>query len=108
MHWEAEVEETEATRSPAGVGRIIAIAVIALSLIWLFGMTALCWPRLQAGMAPVALAEFIAALCIPPMLIGVIALLLLRTPRAEAARFGGATMTLPIVFAGMRRVGENE
>ncbi|WP_133493833.1 hypothetical protein [Stakelama pacifica] len=104
MHWEAEVEETEATRSPAGVGRIIAIAVIALSLIWLFSMTALCWPQLQAGMAPVALAEFIAALCIPPMLIGVIALLLLRTPRAEAARFGGAARAMRAEAASLDRI----
>ena len=42
MHWEAEVEETEATRSPAGVGRIIAIAVIALGAVL---MLAGAWSR---------------------------------------------------------------
>jgi hypothetical protein len=63
------------------------VAIVA-TLAWLGGMIWLALPSLQAGLAPIALVEFIAALCVPPALFGIIWLLALRTSAAEARRFG--------------------
>ncbi len=58
-----------------------------LSLAWL--AAALLFSRTSlATMDPAEIAEFVAALCVPPALIGVAWLLLQRNSRAEARRFG--------------------
>jgi len=64
------------------------------ALLWLAVMIWLAWPALAAGMTPIALTQFIAALCVPPALIGVLMLLALRTSRAEAARFGATAAAM--------------
>ena len=65
----------------------IVLAVV-VCLAWLGSMLWLAAHSLQAGIEPIQLAEFIAALCVPPVLIGIIWLLALRTSTAEARRFG--------------------
>ncbi|MGN6376370.1 MAG: hypothetical protein ACTHMG_12575 [Sphingomonas sp.] len=79
--FDVEPDEAPAPRWP------IAVAAVA-TLAWLGGMLWLAWPSLVAGLAPVALVEFIAALCVPPVLFGIVWLLALRTSTAEARRFG--------------------
>jgi len=65
-----------------------ALAALALtaSALWLSVMLWLCWPAVSTLDAP-ALAELIAALCVPPLLIGVIWLVARGGSRGEAKRF---------------------
>ena len=73
----------------SGPRRWPAVLAILVALGWLGAMLWLAAPTLTtSGLAPIALAEFVAALCVPPALIGIIWLLALRTSSAEARRFG--------------------
>jgi len=78
-------------------------AAIAASVLWIGGMIWLAGPALQAGLAPVQLAEFIAALCVPPALIGIIWLLALRTSTAEARRFGRTSAAMRAEAVSLER-----
>ncbi len=71
--------------------RLAAAAAMLAALVWMGGMLWLTRDSLLT-MPPVDLAEFVAALAVLPTLIGVIWLLMLRSSRAEARRFG-ATAT---------------
>ena len=75
---------------------VLAIVVVAA---WLGGMLWLSRDALPP-LTPVALVEFIAALAVVPMLIGIVWLLAMRTSRAEARRFGETA-------AGMRAEAAN-
>ena len=68
-------------------GWIIPACAILLSFLGVGAILWLAWPSLNI-IAPTGLADFIAALCVPPALIGLILLLALRTSTAEAQRFG--------------------
>ncbi|UZK66806.1 hypothetical protein [Sphingomonas sp. M1-B02] len=82
---------------------------------WFGGMTWLALPSLQAGLAPLALIQLIAALCVPPALIAILYLLALRTSRAEAQRFGATARAMRaeadslerVIAALARKVDEN-
>src|SRR3546814_11931830 len=63
------------------------IAIVAV-LAWLGGMVWLARGIFAAPPAPIELVQFLAALCVPPALIGILWLLGMRTSRAEARRFG--------------------
>jgi predicted nucleic acid-binding Zn-ribbon protein len=78
------------------------VAIVA-TLAWLGGMIWLALPSLQAGLAPIALVEFIAALCVPPALFGIIWLLALRTSAAEARRFGRTAAAMRAEAASLER-----
>ena len=80
----------------------LILAVVAV-LAWLGGMLWLAVPGLQAGLAPVALIEFIAALCVVPALIGIVWLLALRTSTAEARRFGRTAAAMRAEAASLER-----
>jgi hypothetical protein len=79
------------------------IIAIAATIAWLGGMIWLAWPAIHAGLAPVALVEFIAALCVPPALIGIVWLLALRTSTAEARRFGQSAAAMRAEAASLER-----
>ena len=66
---------------------IVPVLGIVVALGWICGMLWLSWPTVQQ-LAPIELTGFIAALCVPPALIGILLLLALRTSTAEARRFG--------------------
>jgi hypothetical protein len=78
-----------------------ALAVI-VSLGWIGGMLWFAWPTLQAAM-PIELTGFIAALCVPPALIGIVLLLALRTSTAEAHRFGQTAEAMRAEAASLER-----
>ncbi len=79
---ETHVVQSE-TRSVVG-----AVVAIIAGTGWIAGMLWLSWPRLQAGLLPLDLVNFVAALCVPLVLIGIVWLLLMRSSTAEARRFG--------------------
>jgi hypothetical protein len=96
--------EDVATPEPEASSSRWPLALVAVAtLAWLAGMVALALPSLRSGLPPVALAEFIAALCVPPMLFGIIWLLAQRTSRAEAQRFGQTAAAMRGEAASLER-----
>ena len=77
------------------LGAVVAVA-------WVAGMLMLSWRSLRT-MPPVELTGFIAALCVPPALIGVLLLLRLRTSTAEARRFGQTAQAMRAEAASLER-----
>src|SRR3546814_8744107 len=53
--------------------------------------------------APIELVQFLAALCVPPALIGILWLLGMRTSRAEARRFGHSAQAMRAEAASLER-----
>src|SRR5690242_14224392 len=103
---EAESEPVEAIDEDvgsAGPARWLVVLAVVAVLAWLGGMLWLAVPGLQAGLAPVALVEFIAALCVVPALIGIVWLLALRTSTAEARRFGRTAAAMRAEAASLER-----
>ncbi len=90
QHWLAE-----AVPEPEPIGRnwigptLAGVAVLG----WAGGMLAWSAPSLPA-LGPIGLVSFIAALCVPPMLLGVGWLLLRRNSRAEARRFAATAQAM--------------
>lgn len=72
---------------------LAAVAILA-ALGSFVGLGWMVLPSVQAGMPPVALVQLIAALCVPPLLIGLLYLLAMRTSRSEARRFGATAQTM--------------
>jgi division protein CdvB (Snf7/Vps24/ESCRT-III family) len=94
-------EDTDESRSLGWLAPTLAwIAVVA----WFAGMGWLAWPAIERGMEPVALIQLIAALCVPPVLIGILYLVALRTSRAEARRFGATARKMRAEAAALERV----
>jgi division protein CdvB (Snf7/Vps24/ESCRT-III family) len=94
-------EDTDESRNLGWVTPMIAWLAVAS---WFAGMGWLAWPSIEQGMAPVALIELIAALCVPPALVGILYLLTLRTSRAEARRFGATARKMRAEAALLERV----
>jgi hypothetical protein len=69
-----------------------ALAIVAV-LAWLGGTLWLARGAV-ASLPPVALVQFIAALCVVPAAVGIVWLLARRTSRAEAARFGASAAAM--------------
>jgi hypothetical protein len=84
----------EAEEAPSPPSRVLPIVGTVVSAIWIVGMLWLARGALTTGMPPVELVQFVAALCVPPALIGVLLLLTMRTSRAEAARFGATARAM--------------
>jgi hypothetical protein len=95
-------EEDEPARSGAG-WLPAAVAVLAV-LGWIATAIWLALPALRGPMEPVALIELLAAMCVPPALIGILYLLALRTSRAEAKRFGATARAMRAEAASLERV----
>ena len=68
-------------------GWIVPLAAVLLALAWVVGALWFARARL-ATMDAVEVTQFVAALCVPPSLAGVVWLLARRSSRAEANRFG--------------------
>jgi hypothetical protein len=79
-----------------------ALAIVA-ALSSFAGLGWLALPAVQAGMEPVALVQLIAALCVPPLLIGLLYLLAMRNSRSEARRFGATAQTMRAEAALLER-----
>jgi predicted nucleic acid-binding Zn-ribbon protein len=95
-----QYEEEDA--APARSGLVLPLLGGLLSLAWVGGMLWLARASL-ATLDPVALAEFIAALCVPPALIAVLLILAMRTSRAEAKRFGDVSRAMRAEAASLER-----
>lgn len=94
LPYEAQEYYPDEYVAPRAFGWVWPTLGVVASLAWIGGMVWLALPTIQAGMRPVALAQFVAALCVPPALIGVLLLLGLRTSRAEASRFGASARAM--------------
>jgi hypothetical protein len=97
------IEEEEEPARGGGWWLPAALAIIA-ALGWLGAAIWLALPTLRGPMEPVALIELLAAMCVPPALIGVLYLLSLRTSRAEAKRFGATARAMRAEAASLERV----
>jgi hypothetical protein len=84
---EPELQEAE---SPAPSPRrwLVPGIALALSLGWLILMVGIAGPWIGSGPFPPQLAGFVAALCVPPMLLAILWLVFQRNGAAEARRFG--------------------
>ncbi len=72
---------------------VVPLLAALVSLSWIGAMLALSWQALPT-LDAVAVASFIAALCVPPALVGIALLLGLRTSKAEARRFGSTAAAM--------------
>lgn len=98
-------QEWDAWDAPrGGAGWLLPALAILAALGWLGAATWLALPALRAPIEPVALIELLAALCVPLALIGVLYLLVLRTSRAEAQRFGATARAMRAEAASLERV----
>ncbi|WP_445192576.1 hypothetical protein ACT009_01160 [Sphingomonas sp. Tas61C01] len=79
--------------APLGGGWLLPALAILAALAWIGAMLWLARDAIPT-LAPVALAQFVAALAVPPMLVGVIWLLAKRTSRAEARRFAATARAM--------------
>ncbi|MDO7841141.1 coiled-coil domain-containing protein [Sphingomonas immobilis] len=89
-------------KKPRSFGWVLPTLGGIVSVAWIAGMLWLARGSIAAA-EPMALAGFIAALCVPPALIGVLLLLTLRTSRAEAARFGTTARAMREEAASLER-----
>ncbi|MCC2975856.1 hypothetical protein LK533_04090 [Sphingomonas sp. PL-96] len=95
---QAHAGETHATYDPvqdqpetSGTGAkrwLFPAAALVLTLAWVVLMVSLAGPWLGSGPFPPQFASFVAALCIPPMLLAILWLVFQRSSVAEARRFG--------------------
>lgn len=100
--WLREAALVEA--APARGGWIAPALAIVAAAAASGGMLALAWPSIEAGLSPVALVQFVGALCMPPALIALLYLIALRTSRAEANRFGATARAMRSEAASLERV----
>lgn len=112
--WDIDAEAAQAdARAPLRTA--LAVVAILVVLGWTGGMLWLAGPALTRPVDPIELAQFIATLCVPPILIGLIWLIGLRTSRAEARRFGATARAMRAESAALehsvaalgRRLEEN-
>src|SRR3546814_9513752 len=82
---------------------IVDVWTSVLVLAGLGGMVWLARDILAARPAPIELVQFLAALCVPPALIGILWLRGMRTSRAEARRFGHSAQAMRAEAASLER-----
>lgn len=103
QHWLAEAfPEAEPIRRN-WIGPTLAGMAV---LVWIGGMIAWSAPSLPA-LGPVGITSFIAALCVPPMLLGIGWLLLRRTSRSEARRFAATAQSMRAEAFALEQVLES-
>lgn len=103
QHWLAEAfVEPEPIRRNWIAPTLAGIATTA----WIGGMLAWSAPSLPA-LGPVGMASFIAALCVPPMLLGIGWLLLRRNSRSEARRFAATAQSMRSEALALEQVLES-
>ena len=95
--------EEEVPKVRAILAWVLPISALLAIGIW-FGMTiGLALPELQKPMTPVAGVQFISALCVPPVLLGMVWLLLQRTSTAEARRYAKMARHMRAESAALQR-----
>jgi hypothetical protein len=94
-------EDDEPRRSALG-WLLPAVAIVAV-LGWLGGMGWLLAPSFRVPVPPAELVQLIAALCVPPALVGILWLLSQRTSSAEARRFGDTARAMRDEAASLER-----
>ncbi|OYY67121.1 hypothetical protein [Sphingomonas sp. 28-62-11] len=100
----ADVTAIDEVPPAGGLGRALGLAVAILAIAgWLGTMLWLSWPRLELGLAPLDLVQFVAALCVPPALVGILWLLAMRSSTAEAHRFGVTARQMRAEAAALER-----
>ncbi|MEG3179850.1 hypothetical protein [Sphingomonas sp. LT1P40] len=83
----------------------VPLLAIGLTVAWFGVMGWLLQPVLTTTtLPPVELVQLIAALCVPPALIGILWLLARRSSRAEARRFGSTARSMRDEAASLERV----
>lgn len=97
-----EYYETDHDADGAGPGWILPALGVLISVGWIAGMLWLSWPSLNTT-PPIQLTGFVAALCVPPALIGILLLLRLRTSTAEARKFGRTAQAMRAEAASLER-----
>lgn len=97
-----DIELEEPYRAPREW--LIPLLAAGLTLAWFGVMGWLLQPALATPMPPVQLVQLIAALCVPPILIGILWLLSRRSSRAEARRFGNTARSMREEAASLERV----
>ena len=103
QHWLAEAfPEAEPIRRNWIGPSLAGIAVVS----WIGGMLAWSAPSLPA-LGPVGITSFIAALCVPPMLLGIGWLLLRRNSRSEARRFAATAQSMRAEAFALEQVLES-
>lgn len=84
-------------------GRVAAGAVMVLAAVWVAAMVWLGWAQLTSGNA-LNIASFAALVSMPLALVGVVWMLVMRTSRAEARRFGTTARAMRMEAARLERV----
>lgn len=98
------VEDAEEEPHPAPREWAVPLLAAGLALAW-FGVAGwLLHPALAVPIPPVELVQVVAALCVPPALIGILWLLARRSSRAEARRFGRTARAMREEAASLERV----
>lgn len=80
------------------------LLAVGLTLAWFGVMGWLLQPTLAGPLPPAELVQLIAALCVPPALIGILWLLARRSSRAEARRFGHTARAMREEAASLERI----
>lgn len=89
-----DIDFDEDAAEPRRFGWVLPTAAWLAVALWFAGMIWFLLPAFERGLEPVALVELIAALCVPPALIGILYMLAMRTSRAEARRFGASARAM--------------
>jgi hypothetical protein len=97
-------DEEQEAGAPRRYGWIVPTLAIVAVLGWFVGMGWLLRDTLARPMSAVDLVQLIAALCVPPALIGILYLLAMRTSAAEARRFGATARAMRAEAASLERV----
>lgn len=96
----ADEDEPQALRTPW----LAATLAIGLVVTWIGMAGWLLQPLFAAPPPPAQLVQLIAALCVPPALIGILWLLAQRSSAAEARRFGKTARAMRAEAASLERV----
>ncbi|MEN3747016.1 hypothetical protein TPR58_07545 [Sphingomonas sp. HF-S3] len=94
-------EEDDTERSFSWVAPTLAIVA---TIAWFAGMGWLLRDSLSPALSAPQIVQLIAALCVPPALIGILYLLAMRNSAAEARRFGNSARAMRAEAASLERV----
>jgi hypothetical protein len=101
---EADADEDGEDAPRRRFGWVVPSLAVLVVLGWFGTMGWLLRGSFAPPVDPARLVQLIAALCVPPALIGILYLLTLRTSRAEARRFGASARAMRAEAASLERV----
>ncbi|WP_343521145.1 hypothetical protein [Sphingomonas sp.] len=97
-----DLELEEPYRAPGEL--LVPLLAAGLTLAWFGVMGWLLQPTFAAPLPPAQLLQLIAALCVPPILIGILWLLSRRSSRSEARRFADTARAMRAEAASLESV----